>query len=91
MPAAAALIQNLNNRSYCETVYGGSDPDKIAKRFSYVDPKAVARLMRTWREDRISTRLPRKLRRLSDLPVKVARFLSVAVRELEKCNCLAFW
>jgi hypothetical protein len=84
MPAAAALIQNLNNRSYCETVYGGSDPDKITKRFSYVDPKAVARLMRTWREDRISTRLPRKLRRLSDLPVKVARFLSVAVRELEK-------
>lgn len=84
MPPAMPLIQNLDNTSYCETVYGGGEIEKIVERFSYVDPKLPTQWMTTWREDRISTRLPRKLERMNSLPSKVARFLSVAVRELDK-------
>jgi len=82
MSPAVPLILNLNNPEYCQTVYGGREPEKIAERFSLVDPQAPARLLKVWKEERISRRLPRKLERLKSLPRQVARFLSVAVREL---------
>jgi len=79
MPPSMPLILNLNNASYCETVYGGREPQKIAERFSRVDPKRVADLMKTWKGERISSRLSWKLEGLASLPRQVARFLSVAV------------
>jgi hypothetical protein len=82
-PPTPLIIINLGNASYCETVYGGSTPDKIAARFSSVDPKRARKLMKTWRADQISTRLPRKLEVLNILPTQLARFLSVAVRQLK--------
>ncbi len=83
MPAPTPLIiLNLGNAHYCETVYGGRTPDKIAARFSDVDPKLVIQLMKTWRDDQISTRWPRKLKGLNTLPNQVVRFLAVAVRQL---------
>ena len=34
MPPAVPLVMNLANREYCETVYGGSELEQIADRFS---------------------------------------------------------
>lgn len=82
MPPGTPLVLNLNNAGYCDTVYGGKEHAKIAERFSRVDPKKVARLMRKWREEKISVRLPRKLEGLATLPTRLARFLSVAAKEL---------
>jgi hypothetical protein len=83
MPASTPLILNLNNPSYCETVYAGKSPEKIAKRFSKVDPKHVTNLMKTWQGDTLSSKLPRKLEQLKSLPRQVARFLSVAAHTLK--------
>ena len=83
MPPAMPLILNLDNDSYCEIVYGGREPEKIAERFSRVDPKRVAELMKTWQEEKLSTRLSGKLEGLASLPRQVARFLSVAVGKLQ--------
>lgn len=82
MSPAAPLVMNLRNTSYCDTVFGGRESVKIAQRFSSVDPKAPAELLKTWRQEKVSTQLPRKLVRSKSLPIKVARFLAVAVNEL---------
>jgi len=84
MSPAAPLVMNLRNTSYCDTVFGGKEPVKIVRRFSSVDPKTPAKLLKTWRQEKVSTQLPRKLVRLKSLPRKVARFLSVAVKELKE-------
>ena len=83
MPASMPLILNLNNTSYCQTVYGGKELEKITKRFSKVDPKLATNLTKTWRGDTLSSKLSRKLERLESLPRQVARFLSVAVHTLK--------
>jgi hypothetical protein len=83
MPVSMPLILNLNNTSYCETVYGGRESEKITKRFSKVDPKLATNLMKTWRADTISSKLSGKLEQLESLPRQVARFLSVAANKLE--------
>jgi len=82
MPASTPLILNLNNTRYCETVYGGKEPEQIAERFSKVDPKRVTNLMKNWRTNTFSSKLPRKLEQLKSLPRQVARFLSVAAQTL---------
>jgi hypothetical protein len=82
MPPATPLVLNLNNEIYCQAVYGGREPEKIAQRFSKVDPSKVASLMKRWREENISVRLSRKLEGLASLPRRVARFLALAVKEL---------
>ena len=84
MSAAAPLVLNLRNARYCEVVYGGTKFQSIAERFSAVDPTAPAELLKVWRQDKISVRLPRKFERLTNLPRRLARFISVAFRELQK-------
>ncbi len=83
-PATPLIILNLCNANYCETVYGGRTPGKIAERFSNVDPKLPNQLLKTWSEQKASTRLPRKLEKLKTLPKQIARFLSVATRQLNQ-------
>ncbi len=83
MPASTPLILNLNNTSYCKTVYRGNEPEKIAERFSKVDTKRVATLIKTWQGDSLSSKLPRKLEQLKSLPKQVTRFLLVAVHTLK--------
>ena len=83
MPQGMPLVLNLDNDSYCEIVYGEREPEKIAERFSRLDPKRVAKLMKTWQGEKISARLTGKLERLASLPRQVARFLSVAVGKLQ--------
>jgi hypothetical protein len=83
MLPATPLILNLNNASYCETVYGGNDFERIAERFSAVDPKLPAELMQIWKSDRLSTTMPRKLEKLMSFPKRAARFLGIAARELK--------
>jgi hypothetical protein len=82
MLPATPLILNLRNDEYCETVYGGQAPDRIAERFSAVDPAVPAQFMETWRREKLFTRLPRKLENQAELPQKLARFVAVAIREL---------
>jgi hypothetical protein len=82
MPASTPLILNLNNTSYCETVYGGNSPEQIAERFSKVDPQQITKLMKTWQTNILSSKLPRKLEQLKSLPRQVSRFLSVAAKTL---------
>ena len=84
MAAGTALVLNLRNVSYCETVYGGSEPTRIAARFSEVDPKDVRTLMKSWRREKLSTRIPQKVEGMRDLPQRLARFIGVASRELRK-------
>jgi hypothetical protein len=82
MPPAVPLVLNLNNRDYCETVYGGSNAQQIAERFSHVDPQEPATLVGSWRQENISHRMPRKLEKLRNLPECVARFITIAIKEL---------
>jgi hypothetical protein len=82
MPPAVPLVLNLNNRNYCETVYGGSEAEHIADRFSRVDPQDPATLLESWRREKISHRMPRKLEKLRNLPARVARFISLAIKQL---------
>jgi len=84
MAAGTALVLNLRNASYCQTVYGGSEPKRIAARFSEVDPKVAGKLIKSWRRERLSTRIPRKVEGMRDLPRRLARFIGVASRELRK-------
>lgn len=84
MPPAVPLVLNLDNRDYCDTVYGGSDAQQIAERFSRVDPQNPATLLESWRQENISHRMPRKLEKLRNLPERVARFITVAVKELRE-------
>ena len=84
MSAGTALVLNLRNTSYCETVYGGAEPGRIAARFSTVDPKIPVKLMEDWRRERLSKRIPRKFERIDDLPQKLSRYLSMISRELNQ-------
>jgi len=82
MPPSMPLVQNLQNVSYCDLVYGGREMKDLADRFSRVDSKQVNQLMSDWRTERVSSRLPRRLEGMSTFPNKVAQFLSVAILEL---------
>ncbi|MFH0778935.1 MAG: hypothetical protein V2A71_09995 [Candidatus Eisenbacteria bacterium] len=82
MSPATPLLLNLRNGEYCETVFGGQEPEKVAARFSTIDSRVVARLLKTWRRDKMSTHLSQKLAGLKGLPRQVARFLSVAGKHL---------
>ena len=81
---AAPLVLNLRNASYCETVYGGTDFQGIADRFSAVDPSVPTQLLKSWRQDKLSVRLPRKFERHESLPQRLARFIGVAFKVLQK-------
>jgi hypothetical protein len=78
------LVLNLSNSSYCQTVYGGIEPEKIATVFSGVDPEVPVRLMKTWRQEKLLTTIPQQLERLKNFPQQVAAFISVAAKELRK-------
>lgn len=82
MPPAVPLVLNLNNRDYCETVYGGSEPGLIADRFSQIDPKGPAKVLQSWRQERISHRMPNKIEKQKDLPKRVAGFVAMVIEEL---------
>jgi hypothetical protein len=84
MPPSMPLLLNLANSSYCQTVYGGIEPEQIAAVFSRVDPKAPAQLMKTWRREKLSTTIPQQLGRLENLPQRVAAFISLAAKELRR-------
>jgi len=84
MSPATPLVLNLTNFTYCETVYGGREPEKIALRFSAVDPKTPVQLLKTWRYEKASLKMPRRLASLRSLPSQLARFLSVAIQELQE-------
>ena len=84
MPPGTPLVLNLTNSSYCQTVYGGIEPEKIATVFSGVDPEVPARLMKTWRQEKLLTTIPQQLERLKNFPQQVAAFISVAAKELRK-------
>ena len=81
---AAPLVLNLSNASYCETVYGGTDFEHIAARFSAVDPRVPTELLKGWRQDKRTVRLPRKFERHTRLPQLLARFIGVAFKQLLK-------
>lgn len=81
---AAPLVLNLKNASYCETVYGGTDFQSIASRFSAVDPSVPTELLKRWRRDKQTVRLPRKFARHKGLPQRLARFIGVAFKQLMK-------
>jgi hypothetical protein len=80
MPAGIMLLQNLKNTEYVKTVYGGPGEDRIATRFCTVDPALPAQVMQSWKKDRSTTRLPRKLERLKDLPSRLAAVVRAACR-----------
>lgn len=77
MAPGTALVFNLRNPGYCQTVYGGSGEKDIARRFSEADPRLPARLMKAWRKERLSASIPRKLEKLNDLPQQLAPFIEV--------------
>ena len=83
MLEAAPLVLNLRNASYCKTVYGGSDFQEIADRFSAVDPSVPAQLLKSWRQEKVLVRLPRKFERLASLPGRLAPFIGIAFKELQ--------
>lgn len=82
MLPATPLVLNLRIPTYCELVYGGLDVDKIAERFSAVDPAAPAKLMEGWRREKFAVGVPRKIDSQKGLPQRLARFISIAFREL---------
>ena len=81
---ATPLVLNLTNASYCETVYGGSDFQSIASRFSKVDPNVPVEFLKRWRQDKRTVRLPRKFAQHKRLPQRLARFIGVAFKQLVK-------
>ena len=81
---ASPLVLNLRNARYCETVYGGSDYQRIAERFSSVDPSVPNQLLKNWRKEKLSAKLPRKFEREQGLPQRLARFIGVAFKQLLK-------
>jgi len=84
MSPAVPLLRNLTNQSYCQTVYGGTAPEQIADRFSRVNPEQPAKLLKSWRQDTIVKRIPRKLEKLANFPERLARFISTAIDELRE-------
>lgn len=81
---ATPLLLNLKNTNYCETVFGGSDPETIAERFSLVDAILPRHLLRRWRREKLALRLPRKFERLPNLPQRLTRFLRAVCNKLKK-------
>jgi hypothetical protein len=84
MLEATPLVLNLRNASYCEVVYGAADPQSIAERFSAVDPCLPAQLLKRWRREKLSVRLPRKFETLKNLPQRLARFINVVFNMFQK-------
>jgi hypothetical protein len=80
MPPTTPLLQNLTNSSYCQTVFGGIEPEKIAAVFSHVDPKAPAKLMKTWRQEKLLTAIPQQIESQKDFPQQLAAFISLAAK-----------
>ena len=78
------LLLKLTNASYCQTVYGGVEPEKIATVFSGIDPEDAARLIKTWRQEKLMTTIPQQLEKRKDFPQQVAAFISMAAKELRK-------
>jgi len=78
------LVLNLTQSRYCQTVYGGIEAEKIATVFSRVDPEVPARLLETWRRQKLLTTIPQRFERLKTFPQQVAAFISAAVKELRK-------
>jgi len=84
MLEAAPLVLNLRHATYCQTVYGGAEPQRIAERFSAVDPRVPLQLLKSWRREKLLVKLPRKFESLKDLPQQLAQFIDVAFRKLQK-------
>ena len=63
-------------------VYGGTEPRRIADRFSTVDPRLPGQLLKTWGQEKLSVRLPRKFESLKGLPQQLERFIHIAFTEL---------
>jgi hypothetical protein len=82
MLPATPLVLNLRNTGYCQIVYGGAEPEKIAEVFSSVAPKAATELLESWRQEKLSTSLPDKLGADRNLPQRVKPFMSMLVSEL---------
>lgn len=82
MLEAMPLVFNLRNPSYYELVYGGADAQNIAERFSDVDASLPTQLLKSWRREKLSVRLPRKLENLEHLPHRLDRFVKVAFKVL---------
>jgi len=76
------LVLNLTHTSYCNTVYGGIDPDRIAMVFSAIEAEGPAKLMKCWQQERLLTAIPQQLERLKDLPQQVAAFIAHIAKEL---------
>lgn len=84
MPPATPLVLNLQNASYCKTVYGGTDPERIAEVFSSVTPEAAMDLLGSWRREKLTTSLPDKLGADKHLPRRVKSFTRLLLAELRK-------
>jgi hypothetical protein len=84
MPPATPLVLNLRNASYCQTVYGGTEPEQIAEVFSSVAPKAATDLLGNWRQEKLSVSLPDKLGADKNLPRRVKTFTRMLINELGK-------
>lgn len=82
MAAGTPLVLNLRSTSYCKTVYGDTNLRSLAPQFSQVDSRLPRQMMKSWRRDRRSLRIPRKLESVSDLPEQLAPFVATASREL---------
>ena len=82
MSQSTALVVNLRNGACCKTGYGGTEPTKIAERFSPVDPKLPVESMNSWKRESLSVRIPRKFEGMSDLSQRLARFRSFAAIEI---------
>jgi hypothetical protein len=80
MPAGALLLQNLRHADYRRTVYGGLTEQDMARRFSQVDRAQIVHVRNAWKEDSATTRLPRKLERMADLPDRLVSFVKAACR-----------
>ena len=79
-----ALVQNLKNAEYCQTVYNGVSAESLATRFAEVDPRHPRDLLKVWRRDRLSTRIPRKFESVVNLPERLRPFIAAASEELSK-------
>ncbi len=84
MPAGTILLENLKDPEYCQTVYGGMGEERMAARFSTVDPRAPKLVMETWKKDRRTSRLPRKLEKTKDLPSRLEPILRAACRNPQR-------
>ncbi len=84
MAPGTALVQNLKNAAYCQTVYNGASAESFAARFAEVDPRYPRDLMKGWRRDRLATRIPRKFESVANLPESLRPFIATASEELSK-------